>query len=375
MDLASAGVRLGVYFPYLDRKNPMQLSSPRNQKTLALTGISVTLLGLTPLALLQGPGNALAKKVKTKRSSATATTNPVALALRPQVTPSSAVPVTLAPAPTVATLPAPAATVKPVFDLAAELAKQNTRVLPKCSPSEDLGRFAVELGTWQEMTPLEKYRVQDACEWIRPELRALITTTTAAPTTTTTAAATTTTVAGATTTVAGATTTTAPGATTTTVAGATTTTAAPAATTTTAAATTTTTTALAAPIVISQTFGPRKVAAEGYNVVVDTKITNNQSAPADVSLTVSVSSTATFPIYFQATDEDGGATVWNCARYIKAPVGKASFTCTSTIAAKSSSVVAISHGSATPAATLGQSFTTSATVGSVTVNNSSTWQA
>jgi hypothetical protein len=178
-----------------------------------------------------------------------------------------------------------------------------------------------------------------------PATTAAATTTTAAATTTTTAAATTTTAKATTTTTAAATTTTTAPATTTTAAATTTTakatTTTAAATTTTVKATTTTaaatTTTVAAPsLVLSQAFTAVKM--NGV-INLNTTITNNGGASANVSLTITMR--GSLPHFLEAGKGSG----WVCSKYLEFPTNPTTYTCTGVVAAHASSVVSVTSGS------------------------------
>jgi hypothetical protein len=147
------------------------------------------------------------------------------------------------------------------------------------------------------------------------------------------------------------TTTTAPGTVTTTTAPSVTTTSKPPVTTTTKPGSTTTTTKVATPMPLiraSQVFLATKT---GSPIRMDTTITNDAATPSAVSVVITLTS-GSLPHFLEAKALTG---TWSCSAYAEIPVSPQKYTCTGTLAAKTSGVITVSSGSMISAPAAGQS--------------------
>ncbi|MGE3328910.1 MAG: hypothetical protein AB7N61_26245, partial [Acidimicrobiia bacterium] len=129
----------------------------------------------------------------------------------------------------------------------------------------------------------------------------------------------------------------------------------------------TTTTKPATALTVSQAFTATKVGAPiGLNTTVSNPSAN--AVAATVVLTISGNS---LPHYLEAKAGTGN---WSCSAYVHVPAATNSYTCTSTIAAGSSSVVTISSGSSISGAVgTAVSSTASVTPGPVTASASAAY--
>ncbi|MEZ5264770.1 MAG: hypothetical protein R2755_23965 [Acidimicrobiales bacterium] len=80
--------------------------------------------------------------------------------------------------------------------------------------------------------------------------------------------------------------------------------------------------------------------AAGSPIGLATTVANDGATDRPVTVALQVSGAA-LPGYLEAKG-DG----WSCSAYIAQPTGSAAFTCTGSVAAKSSSVISVSSGSA-----------------------------
>ena len=104
---------------------------------------------------------------------------------------------------------------------------------------------------------------------------------------------------------------------------------------------------------VSQRF---TATAVGGPIGLDTVAANDGTAAASVSLKIDVSGTF-LPGYLEA--KGGGLA---CSAYVAKPVAKATFTCTGSVAAKSSAIVTVSSGSSIMSAAAGQTVSATASL-------------
>jgi hypothetical protein len=112
-------------------------------------------------------------------------------------------------------------------------------------------------------------------------------------------------------------------------------------TTTTKPVTTTTKVAPALPLIrASQVFLATKI---GAPIRMDTTVTNDAITANAVSVVITMSSTGALPHFLEAKALSG---TWSCSAYAEIPVSPQKYTCTGTLAAKSSGAITVSSGSA-----------------------------
>ncbi|MGE0727261.1 MAG: hypothetical protein AB7Q92_04365, partial [Acidimicrobiia bacterium] len=107
-----------------------------------------------------------------------------------------------------------------------------------------------------------------------------------------------------------------------------------------------------AEVAVAQAFTATKA---GSPIGMDTTITNNSTASKSVTVTLAVSGTG-LPGFLEAK-----GTGWSCSNYIEKPGATATYTCSGSVSAKSSSVITVSSGSAIKAA-VGTTYNATATV-------------
>lgn len=90
---------------------------------------------------------------------------------------------------------------------------------------------------------------------------------------------------------------------------------------------------------VSQAFLGLKA---GAPIRMDTTISNDAATAANVTVVITMSSTGALPGYLEAKALTG---TWTCSAYAAKPVSPQKYTCTGTLAAKSSGAITVSSGS------------------------------